>query len=210
MKDLVIYGAEGAGRELANVLSFGQMWNVKGFIDDTKIAGEIINEIPILGGMEWLMQNEANVAMSIVGDPKAKRKLIGEIKAICYGVVFPFVMAEQFVFISSFIEWGEGCVVQPYNYLTVNIKIGDFVWINTRNDIGHDVTIGDYTTLFTRINVGGGVHIGKECVIGTGVTIRPGIFIGDGVTVGGGAVVVKDVPNNVTVVGNPARILERR
>ncbi|MFN5058266.1 MAG: acyltransferase [Verrucomicrobiota bacterium] len=46
----------------------------------------------------------------------------------------------------------------------------------------------------------------KGASIGANATILPGITIGAGATVGAGAVVTKDVPDGVTVIGNPARI----
>ncbi len=52
-------------------------------------------------------------------------------------------------------------------------------------------------------------YIGKRCFIAVGATILPGVRIGDEVIVGAGAVVTKDVPSNVIVAGNPARIIRK-
>jgi maltose O-acetyltransferase len=52
------------------------------------------------------------------------------------------------------------------------------------------------------------ISIGSDCWIGAGATICPGVTIGNGVTVGAAAVVTKDVPDRVVVVGNPARIIK--
>lgn len=49
--------------------------------------------------------------------------------------------------------------------------------------------------------------IGKRCFVAVNATILPGVHIGNEVIVGAGAVVSKDVPSNVIVVGNPARIV---
>ena len=51
-------------------------------------------------------------------------------------------------------------------------------------------------------------YIGDNCLIGKGCIILPGVKIGDNVVVGAGAVVTKDVPNNVIVGGNPAKIIK--
>jgi len=61
----------------------------------------------------------------------------------------------------------------------------------------------------TRTYVGENVdtYVGNNCVIGIGAIILPGIRIGDEVVVGAGAVVTKDVPSNVVVAGNPARVI---
>lgn len=50
-------------------------------------------------------------------------------------------------------------------------------------------------------------YIGKNCFIAVNSTILPGITIGDEVIVGAGSVVTKDVPSNVIVAGNPAKII---
>lgn len=52
--------------------------------------------------------------------------------------------------------------------------------------------------------------IGDNVTIGANVTIIGGITIGNNVTIGAGSVVVKDVPDNCIVVGNPGRILQKR
>jgi len=49
--------------------------------------------------------------------------------------------------------------------------------------------------------------IGERCFIAVGSTILPGVNIGNEVIVGAGAVVTKNVPSNVIVAGNPARII---
>jgi len=53
-------------------------------------------------------------------------------------------------------------------------------------------------------------HIGKRCFIAVNATILPGVSIGNEVIVGAGAVVPKDVPPNVIVAGNPARIIREK
>jgi len=54
------------------------------------------------------------------------------------------------------------------------------------------------------------VYIGRNCFIAVGAMIMPGVRIGDEVVVGAGAVVAKDVPSNVIVAGNPARIIREK
>lgn len=210
-RDLLIYGSGGAGRELAFSLSLENeptnKWNVLGFIDDTKENGLIINDLPVFGGYDWLKENGGNIAVCIVDKPKVKRQLVTKIKAIP-NIKFPLIIGSH-SYVSKYIEWGEGCIVaQLFNHITTNIKIGNFVWINSYNAIGHDVKIGDYTTIFSSINIGGGAEIGTDCVIGSGVTINPHVKIGNGSIVGGGSVVTKDIPENVVVAGVPAKIIK--
>jgi sugar O-acyltransferase (sialic acid O-acetyltransferase NeuD family) len=208
-ENIMIYGAGGAGRELAFALSLQKempLWNVLGFIDDTpELKGKSVNDLPVLGDFGWLKQNSGNIALCIVNDPKVKRHLVEKIKQIPH-IKFPRVIS-RYSLVSKFIEWGEGCIVaHPFNYITTNIKIGNFVWINSHNLIGHDTIIGDYTTIFSDIDIGGGTEIGSDCVIGSGVTILPKIKIGDGSIIGGGSLVSKDIPAKVVATGVPAKI----
>jgi sugar O-acyltransferase (sialic acid O-acetyltransferase NeuD family) len=207
---IVLYGAGGAGRELAYAMSLGYLWDVIGFVDDTKTPGSLIDELPVLGGLDWLRGYEGNVAICAVANPQIKRDLVARVKAACPMVRFPLIIDEN-SFVSPLMKFGEGCIVaQPMNHITVGVKIGNFVWINSYTGIGHESSIGDFTTIYTGIQIGGYVQIGKDCIIGTGAIIKPGVKIGDGVTAGAGAVVVKDVPPGVVVVGNPARIMESK
>lgn len=51
-------------------------------------------------------------------------------------------------------------------------------------------------------------YIGDNCVVGISAIILPGVRIGNNVIVGAGSVVTKDVPSNVIIAGNPARVIK--
>jgi sugar O-acyltransferase (sialic acid O-acetyltransferase NeuD family) len=211
LKNILIYGAGGAGRQLAFALSLDKdrdtAWNVGGFIDDTMHPwGQIVNEVPVLGGIEYVMNYSGNLAVCIVDDPSVKRNLILKIKKN-QNITFPVVISPHSI-VSPHVEWGEGCVVSPLDSIQPNIKFGDFVWVNGGTRIGHDAIIGDYTTIFSGILISGGVHIGSGCVIGSGAVILPKRKIGDGSIIGGGSVVSKDIPPKVVAAGVPARIIK--
>jgi len=209
-RELIIYGAGGAGRELAFSLSLetnkNNKWQLLGFVDDDQsLWNKKINGLPVMGGIEWLGGYGGNVAITTVGDPKIKRRIVNQLKK--NNIIFPRIVGPNSV-ISSFVEWGEGCIVAlSFNWISPNVKLGDFVFINCSTRIGHDVSIGDFTTIFSDIDVSGGAKIGSNCVIGTGVTINPMVEIGDGVIIGAGSVVSKDIPPNVVAAGVPARVI---
>lgn len=90
-----------------------------------------------------------------------------------------------------FVHGGLGCVIHPNAIIEDNVRILQGVTLGVRN-------------LGGRLEV---PHIGKNCLIGAGAILLGGITIGENTKIGAGAVVVKDVPANCTVVGNPARII---
>jgi acetyltransferase-like isoleucine patch superfamily enzyme len=83
-------------------------------------------------------------------------------------------------------------------YIGHNTCIDNFV------HIAHGVQIGQRCIITAGAIIGGSVIIGDDVFIGIGATIKNKIKIGNNVTIGMGAVVTKDVPDGMTVIGNPA------
>jgi sugar O-acyltransferase (sialic acid O-acetyltransferase NeuD family) len=109
---------------------------------------------------------------------------------------------------------GEGAVFCPHSMVTSNTKIGRFFQANIYSYVAHDCVIGDFVTFAPGVHCNGRVHIGDYAYIGTNAVIREGspgkpLRIGVGAIVGMGAVVTKDVPDGATVIGNPARPMEK-
>jgi len=107
---------------------------------------------------------------------------------------------------------GEGSILSPFVTLTSNIHIGKSFHANIYSYVAHNCVIGDFVTFAPSVKCNGNVHIRDGVYVGTGAIIYPGrknmpIVIGKNSKIAAGAVVTKSVPDNVTVIGNPAKVL---
>lgn len=126
--------------------------------------------------------------------------------------VCPWAITSDNAIIMDSVELGEGAILCPFVTLTSNIKIGCHFHANLYSYVEHDCVIGDFVTFAPGAKCNGNVVVEDFAYIGSGAVIkqgRPGLplVIGKGAVVGMGAVVTRDVPPGVTVVGNPARLL---
>jgi sugar O-acyltransferase (sialic acid O-acetyltransferase NeuD family) len=102
-----------------------------------------------------------------------------------------------------------GVVVSAGCVVTTDVIVGTGTLLNPRSGIGHGAVLGECVVVNPGANVSGEVTIGDGVLVGSGATILQGLAVGAGATIGAGAVVTHDVQPGVTVVGVPARAVER-
>ena len=207
MHDLVIYGAGGLGREVAEIVrrinERHRFWNLLGFVDDGNAGGDIGGYL-LLGGMSYIKSfgRPLDVAIAIAST-KAKRRIYGELKQL-QNIRFPNVIDVD-VTLSSRIDMEEGVIISHFCSVSVDTHLGRCVFLNTGTHVGHDVIIGDFCSVMPSVDISGNVTVGEETLIGVGSVILQGKKIGAHSVVGMGSVVTAGVPDNCTVLGNPAR-----
>ncbi len=211
MKDIVIIGAGGFGREVQWLIERindssrkDNRWNILGYIDDNVEAGTDINGYRVLGGMEYLLSTSTPLAVTCaIGASKIREKAISKIRAQ-QNLYFPNLI-DPSVLKSDLIEIGEGNIICAGTIMTVNIRIADFCIVNLDCTIGHDDVLDSFVTIYPSVNVSGCVHVGMCSELGTGTQIIQGKNIGSGTIIGAGAVVVKNMPDECTAVGSPCK-----
>lgn len=206
---LVIWGCGGMGREI-NFLCEELGHEVIGFLDERpEIRGETVDGVAVLGDIKDIvdMRDKVKVICSGVGDPALKNRLVK--KTLEHGFIFAETLVHPSVYISRRNHIGIGSIICAGAKLTINVRIGNFVIVNTNTTLAHDVKIDDYVTISPGVNVSGNVTIGKGTFIGTGSAIREKITIGEWSLIGGGAFVKDDVSDKVMYAGVPAKFKKR-
>jgi sugar O-acyltransferase (sialic acid O-acetyltransferase NeuD family) len=110
--------------------------------------------------------------------------------------------------ISASSRIGGGAILGVNTIVAAHSEIGEHVIVNRAATIGHHTRIGDYVTIGPGANIAGRCIIGNGTYIGMGAIIIDGLRIGSNSVVGAGSVVTRDVPDNVQVVGVPARVVK--
>ncbi|MEC1288765.1 acetyltransferase [Bacillus mojavensis] len=102
---------------------------------------------------------------------------------------------------------GEGTVIMAGAIIQADVRIGAHCIINTGAIAEHDNQIGDFVHLSPRATLSGGIAVQEGAHVGTGASVIPQITIGSWSIVGAGAAVIRSIPDGVTAVGTPARVI---
>jgi sugar O-acyltransferase (sialic acid O-acetyltransferase NeuD family) len=215
MEDLVIVGAGGASREIAEAVEaineVAPRWNLLGFLDDdTAKHGQRIHDYPVLGGT--LAAREHPSSRFIIGiahyrAPRARRDVF-ERMAIPRDRFATLVHPSAIV--SRRAVLGAGTAILSHSHIGHDTVIGDHVIVSSLCCIGHDVRVGDYVTLSDAVVVTSAVEVDRGAYLGARSVLLNGVTIGEGALVGIGSVVLKPAPPHMTVLGTPARVRGER
>ena len=209
MKQLVILGASGFGREVAwlveRINRSEPTWELLGFLDDnTDLQNGGVNGYSVLGTIKDAQAYPGAFFVCAIGAAKVRKMVISKLLEINPKAKFA-TLVDPSVEISGYNKIGEGTIICANTVLTVNICIGKHVIINLDCTVGHDAVLEDYVTLYPSVNISGMTCIGEGCELGTGMQIIQGKTMGCNSIVGAGAVVIKDIPGSCVAVGAPAK-----
>lgn len=204
---MIVAGAGGHALELLdNLLSKGNTENLV-FFDEINPISWFRGQYPVLSTEEEVkrhFQYDPNFFLGI-GNPNLRNSFYQRFVAL--GGKLNAVKGHGIV-MSNFAQGLEEVDIFNLCFVGANTQIGKGTLINTGAQIHHEVQIGQFSEINPGAVMLGKVVLGDFCSIGANATILPKIRIGNNVIVGAGSVVTKDVPDGVTVIGVPARILD--
>lgn len=208
-KDLIIIGAGSVGGHVAtNLKDYSTDYNLIGFLDDdsSKIGNDFVG-FPVLGNIDSIRNYPSTISIVIgIAFPSIKLKIVEKLKKLGYNN-YPSLVSKV-AWLSKNTKVGEGCIIYPGTTVNYNSLINDFVVINMNCAIGHDCNIGDYVSFAPGVLTGGHTSIGQLSEMGIGSKTLQGVTIGNRSVIGGGAVVIEDIPDDVTAAGVPAKVIK--
>ena len=215
MKDVILFPFGGNAREAVIAIlalnSIEPTWNILGFIDDNAdLHGKECCGFKVLGGRDKLSEFQSAKILAVPGNPGnfiMRRKIISRL-----GVARDRFIAviDPSCRIATDSDIGVNTLIMGNVTISCSVVIGDHCVILPNTVISHDSKIEDYSLVGSNVSISGSCSIGSNCYIGSGSRIRENVKIKSFSLIGIGSCVIKDVPESVTVAGNPARVLRKK
>ena len=211
MTRVLILGAGGHAQVAADILlrarDAGQTVDPIGYLDDdAALHGKALLGLPVLGPIAALGQISHEAIIIAIGNNQTRRRLAEGFTLA--GEIF-ITARHPASIIAPDVQIGPGAMICAGVVINTGSVIGAHVILNTGCTIDHHNTIDNCAHIAPGAHTGGEVVIEEGALIGIGATIAPRTTVGAWATVGAGAVVTKSVSPGVTVVGVPARPLQK-
>jgi sugar O-acyltransferase (sialic acid O-acetyltransferase NeuD family) len=195
-----IYGAGGHSRVIASILQANDM-SLLGFFDDSYSGQlEMIQGAPLLGLFEAILdfKEQINAVYLALGDNYKRAEAFSFLYE--HGFTMP-PLVHPFSLVETDVTLGSGSIVCIGGILCTEAKIGKGCIINTGCSVDHETVVGDFVHLAPQVAVAGRTKIGDYTFVGINASIADKLTIGKNVVIGAGSVVLRDVPDNMRVVG---------
>ncbi|MDQ6981929.1 MAG: acetyltransferase [Mariprofundus sp.] len=204
MNQLLILGAGGHGKVMAETAEAKGVWNKIGLLDDRHAVLDGSLRWPVLEKIEKAARfvSEYSHATVAVGDFRKRLEWLDMLASLGFSI--PTLIHPK-AWVSPSASLAEGCVVMANATVQADATLGRGCIVNTGASVDHDCSIGDGVHICPGVSLGGDVIVGYGSWLGIGSSVIQGIHIGGHATVGAGAAVISDVSDCLTVVGVPAR-----
>ena len=208
---VLIIGAGGHAQVVADILlrmvDNGHRIMPVGFLDDNPaLTGLNFLGLPVLGKVSDLPNMTCDSLIVAIGENRIRKHMLQQLDS--NGGRFAVALHPRSI-LAPDVEVGDGSMVCAGAIVNTGTVIETNVILNTGCTVDHHNLIGDHVHIAPGVHLGGEVQVGEGTLIGIGATVMPRRRIGCWSVVGAGALVDKDVPDGVVVVGMPARVVRR-
>jgi sugar O-acyltransferase (sialic acid O-acetyltransferase NeuD family) len=200
MKSAIIFGSGGHARVISAIIhnSYGNI----SFVGLKADGKNTMAEETFFGSIEQFRQSDIFIGIGANNIRKAVYEKLRQ-----HGITPANCIAAN-AFVAHDAQLGNGVVVCPGSVIGSGARLGNNTIVNTLSSIDHDCVLGDHSQVTAGVNFGGTTITGENCFFGIHSGTVPNVNIGNNSIVMAGSMVYKDVPENVMVGGNPARIIK--
>jgi sugar O-acyltransferase (sialic acid O-acetyltransferase NeuD family) len=199
---MYLFGASGHAKVIIDIVVAGG-FKVSGLFDDNPDVKQLL-DYKVFGPFDPKILGKDQLIISVGLNDIRKRIAEKLPDDISYGLAI-----HPSATISNYATIEHGTVVMQGAIIQSSARIGKHCIINTAASVDHDCIIENYVHISPNATLCGAVTVGEGSQVGAGAVIIPGIKIGRNSLVASGAVVMKNVPDNVLVLGNPARVIKK-
>ena len=202
---VVIVGSGGHAKVVIELIRAEGRYQVKGCTGLGE-SGFVLGDVPILGTdsvLPAMLANGAKKAFVAIGDNHLRLRLLAQVLEMGFELINAI---SPNAVVSPSATLGRGIAIMAGAIINASAEIGDGAIINTNAGVDHDCRIGRGAHIGPGSTLAGNVEIGCESFLGARTCVIPGVRIGSRAIVGAGSVVVRDIPDDVTAMGVPARI----
>ncbi len=207
---LVIVGAGGHAKVVIELFRAARPnLQIVGLLEPDPKPREVLG-VPVIGddsALPRLRAEGVTHAFVAVGDNRAREAIGRRLEMVGFEIARVVSPAAT---VSPSANVARGVAVMAGAVINAETHVGAYAIVNTGARVDHDCRIGRAAHIGPGASLCGSVTVGDRTLVGVGASCIPGVTIGEDVTVGGGACVAGDLPDGVTAVGVPARVLERR
>ena len=208
---MLIVGAKGFAKEVLEILSQNSYKKQIVLFDNIndEVNGKLYDMYNVLKSIDDAKNhfiNSGNEYTIGIGDPKLRKRIYKQFNDIGGKLISTISVNSDIGNYDT--EIGVGCNILSGVRISNSVSVGKGCIIYYNSIITHDCVIGDFVEISPSVNILGRVEISSYTHIGSNSTILPGIKIGKNSVIGAGSVVTKDVPDNVMVIGVPAKIIK--
>jgi UDP-N-acetylbacillosamine N-acetyltransferase len=204
VKDLLILGAGGHGRVVADTAQQIEQWNSIKFLDDAYPELMCVNDYAVIGEIKDLERflHDDVVVFIAVGENVKRLELINQ--CLKLGADITTLVHPQAI-VSDLARVAKGTLILAAAVVNANALIDQGCIINTGAVVEHDCILAKGVHIAPNATLTGGVKVGEISFVGAASVIVQNTFIANNVFIGAGSVVIKDVNANQKIAGNPAR-----
>lgn len=203
---VVVIGSGGHAKVVIELLRAQGKYQILGCTGLAE-TGFVLGDIPVLGTdtvLPAVLAKGVRNAFVAIGDNHLRLRLLAQVSEMGFELINA---VSPNAVVSPSATLGRGIAIMAGAVINAAAQIGDGAIINTNAGVDHDCNIGNGVHIGPGSALAGNVKVERESFLGIGTCVLPGVRIGNRVIIAAGSVVIRDIPDDVTAMGVPARIV---